>query len=156
MEGIPAPDVADYTHRKEIELGHAAGSISQPPLKRTKIENCPLTEEELRRQFAEHKALMELNAPETSAPAESSSSGAVYGTPQTYATPPALTGPPMASIPPHSCQVSLRGMFFFIAWFSCICLYTTTFRISYARLPAGCSSFPPRPSPIPNSTFPAS
>jgi hypothetical protein len=30
MEGIPAPDVADYKRRKEIELGLAAGSISQP------------------------------------------------------------------------------------------------------------------------------
>jgi hypothetical protein len=100
MEGIPAPDVADYKRRKEIELGLAAGSISQPPPKRAKVENRALTEEELRRQLAEHKALMGLNAPETSAPAESSSSGAVYGAPQTYATPPPLSGPPMAGMPP--------------------------------------------------------
>jgi hypothetical protein len=100
MEWIPAPDVADYKRRKEIELGLAAGSISQPPPKRAKIENRALTEEELRRQLAEHKALMGLNAPETSAPAESSSLGAVYGAPQTYATPPPLNTPPMAGMPP--------------------------------------------------------
>jgi hypothetical protein len=103
MVGIPAPDVADYKRRKEIELGLAAGSISQPPPKRAKVENRPLSEEELRRQLVEHKALMGLNAPEASAPAESSSSsGAVYGAPQTYATPPPLSvnGPPMAGMPP--------------------------------------------------------
>ena len=95
MVGIPAPDVADYKRRKEIELGLAAGSISQPPPKRAKIENRPLGEEELRRQLSEHKALMGLNAPEASATAESSSSGAVYGAPQTYATPsPMHPGPP--------------------------------------------------------------
>jgi hypothetical protein len=48
MEGIPAPDVADYKRRKEIELGFAAESTPQPPPKRAKIENCPLTEEALR------------------------------------------------------------------------------------------------------------
>jgi len=39
MEGILASDVADYNlkRRKEIELGLAAGSISQPPPKRAKI-----------------------------------------------------------------------------------------------------------------------
>jgi len=100
MEGIPAPDVADYKCRKEIELGLAAGTISQPLPKRAKIENRPLTEEGLRRQLAEHKALMGLNVPETSAPAESSSSGAACDAPQTYATPPPLTGPPMAGITP--------------------------------------------------------
>jgi len=99
MEGIPVPDVAYYKHRKEIELGLAAGSISQPPPKRAKFKNCPLTEE-LRWQLDEHKEFMELSAPETSAPVISSSSGAVYGAPQTYATPPPLTGPPMGGIPP--------------------------------------------------------
>ncbi|KIM37519.1 hypothetical protein M413DRAFT_256814 [Hebeloma cylindrosporum] len=98
MEGIPAPDVADYKRRKEIELGLAAGSISQPPPKRAKVENRPLTEEELRRQLAEHMALMGLNPPEASAPADSSSSGAVYGAPQTYATPPPI--PPMPGMTP--------------------------------------------------------
>ncbi|KIM42546.1 hypothetical protein M413DRAFT_26586 [Hebeloma cylindrosporum] len=92
MVGIPAPDVADYKRRKEIELGLAAGSISQPPPKRVKVENRPLGEEELRRQLSEHKALMGLNAPEASTAAESSSSGAVYGAPQTYATPPPTAG----------------------------------------------------------------
>jgi len=41
-----------------------------------------------------------LITPETSAPAESSSSGAVYGAPRTYATPPPLNTPPMAGMPP--------------------------------------------------------
>ena len=67
-----------------------------------KLESCPLTEEELRQQFAKHKALVELNAPETSAPAESSSLtlGAVYGAPQTCAKSPPLIDAPMAGIPP--------------------------------------------------------
>jgi len=55
---------------------------------------------QLRRQLAEHKALMGLNALEISALAESSSSDAIDGTPQTYASPPPPTGPPLASIPP--------------------------------------------------------
>ena len=58
------------------------------------------------------QALMGLNAPKTSAPAESSSSGGVYGAPQTYATPPPLNTPPMAGIPSpfsHSCQASFQG-----------------------------------------------
>ena len=143
MEGIPAPDVADYKRRKEIELGLAAGSISQPPPKRAKVENRPLTKEELRRQLAEHKALMGLNAPETSTPAESSSSGAVYGAPQTYATPPPLNlnGPPMVGMPPGAPPPGMfpQGMppppfppfmpgfppgsviFFCIALYSCAC-----------------------------------
>ncbi|KJA17952.1 hypothetical protein HYPSUDRAFT_205802 [Hypholoma sublateritium FD-334 SS-4] len=99
MEGIPAPDVADYKRRKEIELGLSAGSISQPPPKRAKVENRPLSEEELRRQLAEHKALMGLSAPETSTATESSS-GAVYGAPQTYATPPQMPPPMSGGMPP--------------------------------------------------------
>jgi len=87
MEGIPAPDVADYKRRKEIELGLSAGSISQPPPKRAKVENRPLSEDELRRQLEEHKALMGHAAPEASSTTESSS-GAIYGAPQTYAAPP--------------------------------------------------------------------
>ncbi len=58
MEGIPAPDVADYKRRKEIELGLAAGSISQPPAKRPKTENRPMSEEELKAALEAHKALM--------------------------------------------------------------------------------------------------
>ncbi|KAF8062535.1 hypothetical protein FPV67DRAFT_1422231, partial [Lyophyllum atratum] len=58
MVGIPAPDIADYKRRKEIELGLSAGSISQPPPKRPKVENRPLTEEELKAQLDAHKALM--------------------------------------------------------------------------------------------------
>ncbi|KAJ7476125.1 hypothetical protein FB451DRAFT_267807 [Mycena latifolia] len=46
MEGIPAPDVADYKRRKEIELGLNPGSISAPQAKRPKIENKPIPEDE--------------------------------------------------------------------------------------------------------------
>ena len=63
MEGIPAPDVADYKRRKEIELGLNPGTISQPPNKRPKVENRPLSEEELRAQLAAHKALMGAGEP---------------------------------------------------------------------------------------------
>ncbi|KAH7921055.1 hypothetical protein BV22DRAFT_1107382 [Leucogyrophana mollusca] len=96
MEGIPAPDVADYKRRKEIELGLAAGSISQPQAKRPKIENRPLSEEELKAQLEAHKALM--GGGDTSAtPANDASTGAVYGAPpQAYAAPPA----PAPGIPP--------------------------------------------------------
>jgi hypothetical protein len=41
MEGIPAPDVADYKRRKEIELGLSAGSISAPQAKRPKVRHSP-------------------------------------------------------------------------------------------------------------------
>ena len=100
MEGIPAPDVADYKRRKEIELGLSAGSISQPPPKRAKVENRPLSEEELRRQLDEHKALMGHGPPESSAIAESSSSGAVYGAaPQTYTSPPVPVNQGMPPMP---------------------------------------------------------
>ena len=103
MEGIPAPDVADYKRRKEIELGLSAGSISQPPPKRVKVENRPLSEEELRRQLEEHKALMGHGPSESSVVAESSSS-AVYGAaPQTYTSPPVPVNqgmPPMPGMPP--------------------------------------------------------
>ena len=58
MEGIPAPDVADYKRRKEIELGLNPGTITQPQSKRPKLDNRPLTEDELRAQLEAHKALM--------------------------------------------------------------------------------------------------
>ncbi|KAI0028472.1 hypothetical protein K488DRAFT_58487, partial [Vararia minispora EC-137] len=58
MEGIPAPDIADYKRRKEIELGLAPGSISQPQAKRPKTEHRQLSEDELRAQLEAHKALM--------------------------------------------------------------------------------------------------
>ncbi|KAJ7067182.1 hypothetical protein C8F01DRAFT_980509 [Mycena amicta] len=93
MEGIPAPDVADYKRRKEIELGLAAGSISAPQAKRPKIENKPLSEHELRAMLEQHKKLM-------GGSADASSSGpatAVYGAAaQTYAQP----VPPPGFVPP--------------------------------------------------------
>jgi len=103
MEGIPAPDVADYKRRKEIELGLAAGSISQPQAKRPKIENRVISEDELRRQLEEHKALMGLNNLEPPSVPESTS-GAVYAAPQTYAAPPVPLAPGIPSGPPVSSQ----------------------------------------------------
>jgi len=100
MGRVLAPDVADYKHGKKIELGLAAGSISQPFMTTAKIKNCPLTEEELRHQLTEHKALIGLNMLETFAPTESSLLGAVSSVLQTYATPPPLNTPPMAGMPP--------------------------------------------------------
>ncbi|KAG6829081.1 hypothetical protein H0H92_005792 [Tricholoma furcatifolium] len=101
MVGIPAPDVADYKRRKEIELGLSAGSISQPPPKRPKVENRPLTEDELRAQLQAHKALMGLSSSESAAPAEgSSAAAAVYNAPpQAYAAPPTPAPPPLAGAP---------------------------------------------------------
>ncbi|KAF5367468.1 hypothetical protein D9758_003780 [Tetrapyrgos nigripes] len=97
MEGIPAPDVADYKRRKEIELGLAAGSISQPAPKRPKTENRPMSEEELRAALEAHKALM--GAHNESAPApNTAASGPVLGAPQTYAAPPTPV-PPISPVP---------------------------------------------------------
>ena len=106
MEGIPAPDVADYKRRKEIELGLNPGTITQPPPKKAKHENRPLSEEELRAQLAAHRALMGANDPSsTAAPADSGTNGAVYSAnAQTYATPaapPVLPpGPGTPGMPP--------------------------------------------------------
>lgn len=103
MEGIPAPDVADYKRRKEIELGLTAGSISQPQAKRPKIENRPLSEDELKAQLEAHKALMGGNDSSTAPAVSDSSTGGVYGAgPQTYAAPPtpAPGHPPGMSPPP--------------------------------------------------------
>ncbi|KIP01940.1 hypothetical protein PHLGIDRAFT_131012 [Phlebiopsis gigantea 11061_1 CR5-6] len=99
MEGIPAPDVADYKRRKEIELGLNPGSISQPPNKRPKVENRALSEDELRAQLAAHRALM--GASERAAPAAEQSSAAVYGAPpQAYSSPPVPAMPPSVMSPP--------------------------------------------------------
>ena len=102
MEGIPAPDVADFKRRKEIELGLAAGSISQPQAKRPKIDNRVISEDELRRQLQEHRALMGLNNPEPSIAQESTSTPAVYAAPQTYAAPPVSLTPSMPPALPLS------------------------------------------------------
>jgi hypothetical protein len=102
MEGIPAPDVADYKRRKEIELGLTAGSISQPQAKRPKTENRPLSEDELRAQLEAHKALMGAHETPAPAPADTNQSAVYAATPQTYApapTPP-IPVPPVSVIPP--------------------------------------------------------
>jgi hypothetical protein len=102
MEGIPAPDVADYKRRKEIELGLNPGTISQPQPKKAKLDNRPLGEDELRAQLAAHKALMGGSEATSAAPPitpDSSASAAVYSaTPQTYATP--APAPMMGISPP--------------------------------------------------------
>ena len=74
MEGIPAPDVADYKRRKEIELGLNPGTISQPQAKRQRIENRVYTQAELKIQLEAHKALM--GAGEKAAPAPPSTDAA--------------------------------------------------------------------------------
>jgi hypothetical protein len=102
MVGIPAPDVADYKRRKEIELGLSAGSISQPPPKRPKIENRALTEDELKAQLEAHKALMGVGSgPEMSTAADSSTGAVFNAAPQAYAAPPPPMGmPPPGMMPP--------------------------------------------------------
>jgi len=100
MEGIPAPDVADYKRRKEIELGLTAGSISQPQAKRPKTENRQLTEDELRAQLEAHKALMGAHETPAPAPSDTNQSTVYAATPQTYVAPAALAPPVPASPAP--------------------------------------------------------
>lgn len=101
MEGIPAPDVADYKRRKEIEFGLAAGSISQPQPKRQKTDNKPMTETDLRAALEAHKALMGANKIDRPTSGSPATSGAVTGAPQTYAASPApgMPGTPGPPIP---------------------------------------------------------
>ncbi|KAK7686697.1 hypothetical protein QCA50_010297 [Cerrena zonata] len=100
MEGIPAPDVADYKRRKEIELGLNPGTITQPQNKRPKLDNRALSEDELRAQLAAHRALMG-GADAAAAPATEGSTGGVYGAPpQAYAAPPIPAGMPPGFPPP--------------------------------------------------------
>ena len=101
MEGIPAPDVADYKRRKEIELGLTPGTISQPQSKRPKVENRPLSEDELRAQLEAHKALMGASeAPSGPIPTPDAASGAVVNAaPQTYVAPPSIVAPPPGPLP---------------------------------------------------------
>ncbi|KAI6146767.1 hypothetical protein BKA82DRAFT_27261, partial [Pisolithus tinctorius] len=111
MEGIPAPVVADYKRRKEIELGLAAGSISQPQPKRPKIDNRPLSEDELRAQLEAHKALMGASSDAPAAAPAPEAAAAVYNAaPTAYAVPPAPTPgitPLGASPPPGLPGISL-------------------------------------------------
>lgn len=102
MEGIPAPDVADYKRRKEIELGLNPGTITQPQAKRPKIETRVFTQEELRIQLEAHKALMGAgDNPPPSAP-EAASGPVVNAAPETYAAPPTQAPilPPPNIMPP--------------------------------------------------------
>lgn len=100
MEGIPAPDVADYKRRKEIELGLNPGTITQPQAKRPKIDHRPLTEAELKAQLEAHKALM--GASEGVPPSQQSdgASGAVVNAaPESYGAPPTAMLPPPGMFP---------------------------------------------------------
>lgn len=112
MVGIPAPDIADYKRRKEIELGLSAGSISQPPQKRPKVENRPLSEDELKAQLEAHKALMGVaTGPDASTTGDSSTATVYNAPPQTYSAPPApVPGVSTAgTIPPPT--ISSPGLF---------------------------------------------
>ncbi|KAI6151493.1 hypothetical protein BKA82DRAFT_2874462 [Pisolithus tinctorius] len=102
MEGIPAPDVADYKRRREIELGLAAGSISQPQPKRPKIDNRPLSEDELRAQLEARKALMGASSDAPAAAPAPEATAAVYNAATAYAVPPAPTPgiTPLGASPP--------------------------------------------------------
>ncbi|PFH46448.1 hypothetical protein AMATHDRAFT_154940 [Amanita thiersii Skay4041] len=92
MVGIPAPDIADYKRRKEIELGLSAGSISQPPQKKAKVENKVYSEDDLKAQLEAHKALMGVSSGPEKPP--SGESSAVYGAPpQAYVSPPVPATP---------------------------------------------------------------
>ena len=101
MEGIPAPDVADYKRRKEIELGLNPGTITQPQAKRPKIDNRVLTEAELKIQLESHKALMGASENTAMSQPSENTSGAVFNAaPQTYApAAPAIIPPPVAGAP---------------------------------------------------------
>src|ERR1700761_2135875 len=109
MEGIPAPDVADYKRRKEIELGLTVNSLTQPQAKRAKIENKVLSESELKSQLAAHKALMGASdnpPPQTNGMAEAAT---VYNAePQAYAVAPTPT-PGMPPFPPGGFPPGLAG-----------------------------------------------
>ncbi|KAI0708014.1 hypothetical protein C8Q76DRAFT_628063 [Earliella scabrosa] len=101
MEGIPAPDVADYKRRKEIELGLNPGTITQPQSKRPKVENRPLSEDELKAQLEAHKALMGASEAAAVPAVPEAASGAVYAAPsQTYIAPPTPLVPTPIMSPP--------------------------------------------------------
>ena len=101
MEGIPAPDVADYKRRKEIELGLNPGTITQPQSKRPKVENRPLSEDELKAQLEAHKALMGASEAAAVPAVPEAASGAVYAAPsQTYIAPPTPLVPTPVMSPP--------------------------------------------------------
>ena len=102
MEGIPAPDLADYKRRKEAELGLKPGTITQPAAKRQRVENRVLSETELRLALQAHRALM--GASEASNPAvPAAEATAVYNAaPTTYSVPaaPAVPVPPPGMFAP--------------------------------------------------------
>ncbi|KAI0748755.1 hypothetical protein C8Q80DRAFT_1319375 [Daedaleopsis nitida] len=101
MEGIPAPDIADYKRRKEIELGLNPGSITQPQSKRPKVENRPFSEDELKAQLEAHKALMGASEASAAPAIPDAASGAVFAAPsQTYALPPTPGIPTPVMSPP--------------------------------------------------------
>ncbi|PWN52880.1 hypothetical protein IE53DRAFT_306334, partial [Violaceomyces palustris] len=54
MEGIPEKDLQEWMARK----ASGDGGNDQRPSKKAKVENVPLTPEELKAQLAAHKAMM--------------------------------------------------------------------------------------------------
>jgi hypothetical protein len=107
MEGIPAPDVADYKRRKEIELGLTVGSITQPQAKRPRVENKVISEADLKVQLASHKALMGAgDMPSSNKLNDIGETATVYNAePTAYAAPIPPMGPPnpmmgMPGMPP--------------------------------------------------------
>lgn len=100
MEGIPAPDVADYKRRKEIELGLNPGTISQPQAKRPKIENRVYSQEELKIQLEAHIALMGAVDNPVAPPTDTATGAVVNAAPQAYVAPPTEISPPLPGITP--------------------------------------------------------
>lgn len=92
-------DLDAWRRKKETEAGVAAGSTSQPPAKRPKLDKRPISEAELAVKLAAHRALMSGNdlRPPIAGLSGATASGAptVFGAPQVYAPPaPGMGGPP--------------------------------------------------------------
>ncbi|KAH8831136.1 hypothetical protein DL96DRAFT_1460507 [Flagelloscypha sp. PMI_526] len=102
MVGIPAPDVADYKRRKEVELGLAAGSITQPPAKKQKVDHSPISQSDLKAQLEAHKALMGGQQPAVVSPdaMDTSTGGVISSAPQVFAVPLPPPGAPPFPFPP--------------------------------------------------------
>lgn len=103
MEGIPAPDVANYKRKKEIELGLAPGTFGSTPgapqqqKRNAGYENRIYTAQELKHMLDTHIALMGRRDEVMGDATVNGGMGAVMtGAAQTYALPPPMPGmPPM-------------------------------------------------------------
>jgi len=110
MEGIPAPDLADYKRRKEAELGLAPGSTSVPPsAKRPKIDKRVMSQAELAAMLAAHKALM--SGAELPVAPPLASVGPAVGAPVAYGAPPVPFPAPLPGVvPPPGFPAVAPGM----------------------------------------------